>query len=85
VLAKGRQQTFENAISRDLRFIPLDDLELAWRDLNANNPRFRGMGGIMVNSEPQVILLHHADRQFGLQSQAQQAAIRLVGRHWLAM
>jgi hypothetical protein len=36
VLSKRGQQTLENTISRDLCFIPLDNLELAWRDLNAD-------------------------------------------------
>lgn len=84
MLAKHRQQTFDDAVCSDLDLIAIRNLQLSRPGLNTDRPGFGRVTGVMIDGEPQIVLLHHAGH-FGLQSQAQQAAIRSIGRHWWAM
>ena len=65
MLTEDRQQPRIYPIRRDLRVIPIQNLQFAWTDLNANHPRFGRMGRVIMNREAQIILhhgLHHATR-----------------------
>ena len=65
MLTEDRQQPRICPIRRDLRVIAIQNLQFAWTDLNANHPRFGGMGRVIMNREAQIILHHgphHAAR-----------------------
>ena len=65
MLTEDRQQPRIYPIRRDLRVIPIQNLQFAWTDLNANHPRFGRMGRVIMNREAQIILhhgLHQATR-----------------------
>ena len=65
MLTEDRQQPRIYPIRRDLRVIPIQNLQFAWTDLNANHPRFGRMGRVIMNREARIVLHHgphHAAR-----------------------
>jgi hypothetical protein len=58
MLTEDRQQPRIYPIRRDLRVIPIQKLQFAWTDLNANHPRFGTMGRVMMHRKPQTVLRH---------------------------
>ena len=69
MLTEDRQQPRIYPSRRDLRVIPIQNLQFAWTDLNANHPRFGRMGRVIMNREAQIVLRHgphHAARIFDI-------------------
>jgi hypothetical protein len=65
MLTEDRQQQRIYLSRRDLRVIPIQNLQFAWTDLNANHPRFGRMGRVIMNREARIVLHHgphHAAR-----------------------
>ena len=52
MLAKHRQQTFEDAVCSDLGFIAIQNLQLSRPGLNTDRPRFGTVTRVMMHRQP---------------------------------
>jgi hypothetical protein len=66
VLAKRRQQTFEDAVCSDLGLIAIQNPQLSKSGLNTDRPRFGTATWVMMHRQPQIVLRHGHHPRTGL-------------------